>query len=290
LSLKRLGAKVKNSHSPTTQTAPFGSTVHHPFRFTRRKPIQQEICSKSRTTSPAHDPVRVLNNSPAKTGLVLKLSSSIKRRAEPGKRGNKKKKKGRGRERTGGKTRKKESQGERQETIQRERKENQRKKKKTEKQSTNQTEKKTEKGKKEENRRRTTKNRGGNQTKNSGEDRGRLKQRKGKAKFLHNFGSRKQQKKTGGSTGDRSNTRSTGTNHSQNHKKKEERRRKTCSRPGKQSVLLAIFCLICICTVQVNFNSLAQCRNTRGLARVLLCPARASDEAGPAGSSPAHMD
>jgi len=129
LSLKRLGAKVKNSHSPTTQTAPFGSTVHHPFRFTRRKPIQQEICSKSRTTSPAHDPVRVLNNSPAKTGLVLKLSSSIKRRAEPGKRGNKKKK-GRGRERTGGKTRKKESQGERQETIQRERKENQRKKKK----------------------------------------------------------------------------------------------------------------------------------------------------------------
>jgi hypothetical protein len=29
-------------------------------------------------------------------------------------------------------------------------------------------------------------------TKNSGEDRGRLKQRKGKAKFLNNFGSRKQ--------------------------------------------------------------------------------------------------
>jgi hypothetical protein len=117
-----------------------------------------------------------------------------------------------------------------------------------------------------------------------------LKQRKGKAKFLHNFGSRKQQKKTGGSTGDRSNTRSTGTNHSQNHKKKEERRRKTCSRPGKQSVLLAIFCLICICTVQVNFNSLAQCRNTRGLARVLLCPARASDRAGQAGSSPKKIE
>jgi len=288
LSLKRLGAKVKNSHSPTTQTAPFGSTVHHPFRFTRRKPIQQEICSKSRTTSPAHDPVRVLNNSPAKTGLVLKLSSSIKRRAEPGKRGNKKKKRERQRTNRGKNTKKREPRREAGDYTEGKEGEPE-KKKKTEKQSTNQTEKKTEKGKKEENRRRTTKNRGGNQTKNSGEDRGRLKQRKGKAKFLHNFGSRKQQKKTGGSTGDRSNTRSTGTNHSQNHKKKEERRRKTCSRPGKQSVLLAIFCLICICTVQVNFNSLAQCRNTRGLARVLLCPARASDGAGPAGSSPAHM-
>jgi hypothetical protein len=31
-----------------------------------------------------------LNNSPAKTGLVLKLSSSIKRRAEPGKKGEEK--------------------------------------------------------------------------------------------------------------------------------------------------------------------------------------------------------
>jgi len=108
LSLKRLGAKVKNSHSPRTQTAPFGSTVHHPFRFTRRKPIQQEICSKSRTTSPAHDPVRVLNNSPAKTGLVLKLSSSIKRRAEPGKRGNKKKKRERQRTNRGKNTKKRE--------------------------------------------------------------------------------------------------------------------------------------------------------------------------------------
>ena len=99
---------MKNSHSPTTQTAPFGSTVHHPFRFTRRKPIQQEICSKSRTTSPAHDPVRVLNNSPAKTGLVLKLSSSIKRRAEPGKRGNKKKKRERQRTNRGKNTKKRE--------------------------------------------------------------------------------------------------------------------------------------------------------------------------------------
>jgi hypothetical protein len=62
--------------------APFGSTVHHPFRFARRKPIQQEICSKSWTTSPAHDPVRDLNNSPAKTRLVLKLSGSIKGRKE----------------------------------------------------------------------------------------------------------------------------------------------------------------------------------------------------------------
>jgi len=65
----------------------FGSTVHHPFRFARRKPIQQEICRKSWTTSPAHDPVRDLNNSPAKTGLVLRLSGSIKGRAEQSRRG-----------------------------------------------------------------------------------------------------------------------------------------------------------------------------------------------------------
>ena len=82
--------------------------------------------------------------------------------------------------------------------------------------------------------------------KNPGEDRGGLKQRKGKAEFLHNFGNRKQQTKTGGSTGDRSNTKSKGTSHSQNHKNKEERRRQNVQQNGKQSFLLALVCLISI--------------------------------------------
>jgi hypothetical protein len=41
--------------------------------------------------SPAHDLVRDLNNSPAKAGLVLKLSSSTKGRVEQRKKKRKKK-------------------------------------------------------------------------------------------------------------------------------------------------------------------------------------------------------
>jgi hypothetical protein len=45
---------------------------------------------QSWTMSPAHDPVRDLNNSPAKAGLVLKLSSSTKGRVEQRKKKRKK--------------------------------------------------------------------------------------------------------------------------------------------------------------------------------------------------------
>jgi hypothetical protein len=55
---------------PKDTTAPFWKHCSSSPTFARMKPIQQEICSKSWTMSLAHDPVRDLNNSPAKAGLV----------------------------------------------------------------------------------------------------------------------------------------------------------------------------------------------------------------------------